>query len=69
MQYNYNALRGKIREVFGTQEAFAAAIKMSNTTLTAKLQGRTDWKRADMERALKALDIPVTDVGLYFFTH
>ena len=67
MPHNYNALRGKIREVFGTQEAFAAAMGMSNSTLTAKLKGRTDWRRADMERAMKVLDIPVAEVGLYFF--
>jgi hypothetical protein len=68
MPYNYNALRGKIREVFGTQDAFATAMAMSSSTLTAKLKGRTDWKRAEIEQAMKVLDIPVQDVGLYFFT-
>ena len=69
MPFNYGALRGKIREVFGTQEAFAAEMGMSMSTLSGKLRGRTEWTRAEMDLALKLLDIPVAEVSLYFFSH
>ena len=32
--FDYNKLRGKIKEVFGTQERFAAAINLSNTSVS-----------------------------------
>lgn len=56
----YAKVRGAIREKFGTQEAFAKAMKMHTSTLSSKLRGRTDWTRKEMEDASKLLDISVT---------
>lgn len=53
MAFDYSKLRGKIREVFGTQESFAVAMKMSTVTLSAKLNGRVDWTQAELERLEK----------------
>lgn len=65
---NESKLRGRIREKFSTQEAFAEAVGMANTTLSAKLNGKTDWKRQEIEDACKLLDISAADIPLYFFT-
>lgn len=65
---NESKLRGRIREKFGTQEAFAEAVGMANTTLSAKLNGKTDWKRQEIEDACRLLDISAADIPLYFFT-
>lgn len=65
---NESKLRGRIREKFGTQEAFAEAVGMSHTTLSAKLNGKTDWKRQEIEDACRLLDISAADIPLYFFT-
>ena len=35
--FDYSKLRGKIKEVFGTQAKFAKAMGMSTVTLSAKL--------------------------------
>ena len=40
--FDYSKLRGKIKEVFGTQAKFAKAMGMSTVTLSAKLNG-TDF--------------------------
>ena len=37
--FDYSKLRGKIKEVFGTQAKFAKAMGMSTVTLSAKLNG------------------------------
>jgi hypothetical protein len=48
---SYAALRGRIREKYGTQEAFDQAMGKSVTTLSAKLNRKTDWTRAEIELA------------------
>ena len=47
----FNKLEGKIVEVFGTKANFASAMELSQTTMTAKLKGRIDWKRNEMRKA------------------
>lgn len=65
----YRKLRGLIREKYETQAAFAAAMGMSNTTLSAKLNGKTDWVRAEMEQACRLLGISAEDIPVYFEFH
>lgn len=65
---SYPKLRGAIREKFGTQEAFAKALGMSDTTLSGKLTGKTEWKRQEIEDACRLLEIPITEAHAYFFT-
>lgn len=56
----YAEVRGAIRAKFGTQQAFAKAMVMHNTTLSKKLQGKVDWTRAEMAKAAELLEISVT---------
>lgn len=65
---NESKLRGLIREKFKTQADFALAVGMSDTTLSAKLNGKTDWKRQEIETACRLLDVAAEDIPLYFFT-
>lgn len=64
---SYSKLRGRIREMYSTQAAFAQAMPMSEATLSSKLTGKTEWRRPDIERACYLLDIPLADAHLYFF--
>jgi len=64
---NRAKLCGRIREMFDTQEAFAKAMEMSPATLSAKLRGKSDWTRTEIELAGKKLDIPVAEIPDYFF--
>ena len=63
----FRKLQGAIKEVFETQGAFAAAMGLSETTITAKLKGRIDWKRNEMRKACELLDIPLAELVDYFF--
>ena len=65
----YSKLRGAIREKFGTQEAFAAAMKMHPATLSSRLQNKSDWSKLEMQTAAQLLDISIERVPEYFFTH
>lgn len=65
---SYSKLRGKIREVFGTQEAFANAMNMDRSTLSLKLNGKSEWTCSEIEKACGLLYINIADVHAYFFT-
>lgn len=64
---SYAKLRGKIREVFGTQEAFAEAMGMSTVTLSQRLNNKVEWKTNEIAMACELLGIPLEEVAAYFF--
>lgn len=65
---SYAKLRGRIREKFGTQEAFAEAIGMNTVSLSQRLTGKLEWKTSEIFKACEVLDIPLADNAEYFFT-
>lgn len=67
MTYDYSDLNGRIVQKFGTQYRFAEALKMSEHSLSAKLNGKRPWKQADIENACCLLDIKRKDIPRYFF--
>lgn len=63
----YPKLAGQIREKYRTQQAFAAAIGMHSSTLSAKMRGRTQWAFDEVATACRLLDIPLSQAEDYFF--
>ena len=68
MSYNYSKLLGKITEVFGTQARFSKALGLSEHTVSAKLNGKIDWKQREIVRCCSILGIGVNDIQAYFFS-
>lgn len=68
MAFDYSKLRGKIVEKFGSQMAFAKAMKMSERTLSLKLTGKRTWKQSEICLAIKFLELSEDDIREYFFT-
>lgn len=64
---SYSKLKGRIKECFGTNNAFANALVMDSSSLSAKLNNKSPWKREEIEKACELLQIPIEDVYLYFF--
>lgn len=62
-----NKLKGKIKEVFDTQEAFAEAMGMSKTAISQRLNKSVEWKLTEIAKACDVLHIPLSDAYLYFF--
>lgn len=67
MRFDYSRLRGKIKEVFHTQEAFAEALGISSTALSQKLTGQVQFKQEEMDESCELLDIPKEFIPVYFF--
>lgn len=68
MSFEYSKLRGKIKEVFNTQEAFAEAMEMSTTSISAKLNNKVAWSQKEIDKASEVLSIPKDKIPIYFFT-
>ena len=66
--FNYNKLRGKIKEVFNTQAAFAKEMGMSRTSLCEKLNNKVEFTQKEIEKAIELLHIPKEEIPIYFFT-
>lgn len=65
---SYAKLRGRIREVFGTDEAFSKAMGLNKATISKKLNNKTDWSREEIEKACNLLNVAVSDMHTFFFT-
>lgn len=68
MPYTYNKLRGRIVEMFGTQEKFADELGISKNSLSLKMNGKTGFSQADIRKWSKLLHIEDSEIGAYFFT-
>ncbi len=69
MNYDYRRLKGKIKEKFGTQEAFAKAIGMGLSTINLKLNNNAEWSQEEMKATMIVLNEPITNIPAYFFIH
>lgn len=68
MKWNYSKLRGKIKEIFGTQDAFAEAIGIGRVSLSQRLNNMLEFTQEEMFRACDLLGISMCDIQEYFFT-
>ena len=67
MSFNYARLRGKIREVLGSETALALALGMSRSTISMKLNGKAEWSQQEMLKVVELLGEPISEVNNLFF--
>ena len=68
MAFDYSKLRGRIREVFSTQKAFADALGMSTVSLSSKLNNRVEFSQEEINKSCVLLNIEAANIPVYFFT-
>lgn len=68
MAFDYNKLRGRIVEKYGSQVEFAKAMNWSERTLSKKINGKIPWKQTDICSAIRLLGLSESDIQEYFFT-
>ena len=64
---DYSKLLGRIKELGYTQKSVAYAIKMSEGQFCQKLSGNYPFKQTDIQNLCEFLEIPIHDIGTYFF--
>lgn len=66
--FDFSKLKGRIKEIYGTQSAFAIAMLMNEATLSNKLNNNVEFSPKEIVRALLLLNIDFGKVKEYFFT-
>ena len=69
MGYNYSKLRGRIKECGYTQDKLAKEIGRDKSSLSYKLNGKSDFTTKEIDGICKVLDISNNEIGDYFFAH
>ena len=67
MTYDYSKLIGKIIEKFGKRSAFAKAMKLSEHSLSMKLNSKISFKQEEIVKACGLLGIDFSEIPVYFF--
>ncbi|BDU82541.1 DUF739 family protein [Clostridium perfringens] len=67
MAFDYDKLRGRIIERFGTQREFARALQVSERTLSLKLNNKIFFSQDEIKKASELLNISLEEIQIYFF--
>lgn len=65
--FDYSKLRGRIVEKFGSVSAFSRHLGVLPQQINPKLLGQKGITTKDILEWCEALDIEVSDIGVYFF--
>lgn len=70
MEYDFDKLRGRIREKLGNEAKFAEKIGISPASLSSKFNNKSDFTATEISRATDydVLNIQMEEIGVYFFT-
>ena len=68
MEFDYSKLLGRIKEFGYTQETLAKEIGITESSMSLKLTNKTPFKQIEIRLICKVLKIPVSEIGVYFFT-
>ena len=66
-KFNYSKLLGRIKECYGKQGAFAAAMGLSERSVSLKLNNIRCWTQQEINRCCEVLMFPSTEIPKYFF--
>lgn len=67
MSFDYSKLRGKIKELFGTQDRFAEALGIGRVSLSQRLNNLLDFSAPEINKACELLGVEKRDIPIYFF--
>lgn len=67
-EFDFNKLKGRIKEKVNTQENFAKELNISVPSLIKKLNNKSQFTQTEINKARTILDIPDNDLNIYFFS-
>jgi hypothetical protein len=67
-KFDYSKLLWRIKEHYGKQGVFAAAVGLSERSVSLKLNNIRGWTQQEIIRCCDVLMIPYAEISDYFFT-
>jgi transcriptional regulator with XRE-family HTH domain len=68
LDWEYNKLRGKIKETCGTQDRFARRLGIGRVSLSQRLNNQLEFSQDEIFKSCDILGIDANDIPAYFFT-
>lgn len=68
MAYDYRKLRGRIKEVCGTQDQFSKKLGIGRVSLSQRLNNQLEFSQDEMLKTCDILKIERAEIPVYFFT-
>jgi transcriptional regulator with XRE-family HTH domain len=68
MTWDYSKLRGRIKEICGTQDNFAERLGMGRVSLSQRLNNMLEFTQDEIYHACDILSIDMQEIDTYFFT-
>ena len=66
--YDYSKLKGRIKEYFATQSGFAQKLRISDTSLSNKLNNKTVFDKDEIQESIEIFNLSPIETIEYFFT-
>lgn len=66
--YDYNKLKGRIKEKLDTQEKYAKELNISVPSLIKKLNNRSQFNQTEILKSKEILDLSFEEIEEYFFS-
>lgn len=67
IKINHDKLKGKIKEVLGTQGKLAEKMELDETTISNKINSNTYFTQKEILNICILLNIPFNEIPEYFF--
>ncbi len=67
VEFDYSKLRGRIKEILGTETEFAKRLNLSTVSVSARLNNKVGFSEKEILSCCEILKIPVKSVIEYFF--
>lgn len=67
INFDYNKLKGKVKEKIGTQTNLAKKLEIDETTMSNKFNNNTYFTQVEIIKICTILDIKFSDISRYFF--
>ena len=67
MAWDYSKLKGKIKEVCGTQDNFAEKIGIGRVSLSQRLNNLLEFSQDEIFKSCDVLGIEKAEIPAYFF--
>ena len=67
--FDYNKLKGRLKEKGITQERLAQIIGRDKSTISLRLNNQSLFVQDEIDKIIKALEIPASEIEAYFFTN
>lgn len=66
--FDYSKLKGRIKEVYDTQENFIKALGIGRSTLSQRLNNQSQFSQKEILKTCELLSIDKSKINDYFFT-